>query len=700
MSKTAQQIAHEWVAAVTRAGITRAELDAVSVGSERGAAYGRGAFWYSGNVRAPIAAILPGAMTAPAYTDYVDGKTVSAPIPEGAPTRVPVFVDRGYLSRGGFGSRDNGGFALAALRGAVNFTPWRSGNITGTLISLPERADLRAVLAGHGQAQIAAMAAVLVDRARSAVDAMGKWRIVNAWRANHLREALREAFAASIEHGEWSRLARCGYKPARDFARAVSAAARADMRAEPRLMVAMGALPDAAADDDAAAAAVKACRAAIAAHDWARKTRPRLARDLKARAVALRRVPDAVTAAAELGAVADGLVAQDAALAALPTRQAMADAINAAIRQVSIPNVYQDAGILALAKREAKRAGADWRAIPHYAAAAAMERKHAAALGGIAGTERRARQVFSQATRGNADAFAGIGMRACSARMAAMARCRDVANMLAEACNPAEYRARYSDREWQNAYGKRDAAGTRVSAAKTLAPDWQGAIASAREWSAWSGQPAAVWPADAAPVLAAAEAQLAEARAELAAVEARDAAEAIAAAEALTAAVALATVSAEAGDWAAVPFEALKGIRTDTIHNPEARERARLACVALSAFEDEWSQPIAEWKARAAVEAWRAGAAVSVPYDVGTMLRFRDNGTIVQTSRHASVPAEAANALFRGWRALRGRGNYGALAGASVGAYTVTRVTDDSVWIGCHVIAWEEAARFAAAAGW
>jgi len=103
------------------------------------------------------------------------------------------------------------------------------------------------------------------------------------------------------------------------------------------------------------------------------------------------------------------------------------------------------------------------------------------------------------------------------------------------------------------------------------------------------------------------------------------------------------------------------------------------------------------------VSKWRAGGGLStLPYDAPTLLRRRDD--IVQTSRGAEVPLRDARRLYALVNSCRARGVAWAPSGlrqVQIGGFTVSNIgADGTLTAGCHVIPWEEIARFATSQGW
>jgi hypothetical protein len=94
------------------------------------------------------------------------------------------------------------------------------------------------------------------------------------------------------------------------------------------------------------------------------------------------------------------------------------------------------------------------------------------------------------------------------------------------------------------------------------------------------------------------------------------------------------------------------------------------------------------------IEAWKEGAFVSIPsYDIPVMLRIK--GDIVETSRGARVPLEAAKELFSHWKSWREDNNRipGMFVGQRIGDFKVDDIQVNEITIGCHQIAYSEVER-------
>lgn len=86
--------------------------------------------------------------------------------------------------------------------------------------------------------------------------------------------------------------------------------------------------------------------------------------------------------------------------------------------------------------------------------------------------------------------------------------------------------------------------------------------------------------------------------------------------------------------------------------------------------------------------AWQSGKRASPVYDYPRVL-LRVVGDNVETSRGASVPVSHAVRMYR--FLADGRD----IVGARIGHFTVNRVTDDAVHIGCHIVPRDEMERIA-----
>lgn len=717
MAKTLAQLAHEWVAAVTRPGITAAELAAVSIGGDRAGAYGRGIAWHSGNVRAPIAAIVPGVTVAPEYTVGSvgdDGRwhSVAAPIPEGAPARVALYMVRACLGSSGFGQRDSGGNAIAALRDAVNTWGRGGAHITGAMATVGACCDPAALLGGDTGRILAARAWAEELRAKAAEC----WRPIDTAREN-LRWRIwnaREAFRALRDPARYCEGMR-EMLAARGPGMAAVRAARDALAAECRVLwqhdsaadwrVALPIMERSPLETDAEAIAARdAIRAALAARAWPRK-RAQIAAVLAKRIEELRELPPAAERAANDARLAAAALADDARIAALATREAFTAALVAHGSQIAgtVPTRVE-ATEWKQAAKAAKRAGRAPDSIPHWRACKRAERAAAAMVAKLAEDERAAYKVaraLDSCARGFGSTIAP-NMPACNARVAlARADAATMETLTSIAVSAWVAPAECGAEDWDSrvkacergeriagqaceqapalaAVVARHAAWTetapRVFYPEALRAEWVRELERAREGYAAA---VAVNDAEVARELDAAEAQLAEA-----------------------------FEHAARGEWAAVRLPSGGIIRTDGHgyvyeHTSHATiERGRRLAARYSEFHREHGDAMREWQRANAAQAWRnGGGSQYLDYSGPTLLRMTAGGR-VETSRGAVVPGESAHRLYRAWRIARERGDYAGIAGSACGPYTVTRVSDDSVWIGCHVIGWEEAARFAASVGW
>lgn len=138
--------------------------------------------------------------------------------------------------------------------------------------------------------------------------------------------------------------------------------------------------------------------------------------------------------------------------------------------------------------------------------------------------------------------------------------------------------------------------------------------------------------------------------------------------------------------------------------HPKARALAELQPLAdrVRAAGEAW-RAAADARDAAAIEAWRAGTARSVPqaYNRPPMLRIA--GDTIETSHGAAVPTSAAPRLWRLIEAAR-TGDAAAVSarfrGAHVGPFTLRAIEQDgTAIIGCHRIPYAELHRAAAALG-
>lgn len=138
--------------------------------------------------------------------------------------------------------------------------------------------------------------------------------------------------------------------------------------------------------------------------------------------------------------------------------------------------------------------------------------------------------------------------------------------------------------------------------------------------------------------------------------------------------------------------------------HPKARALAELRPMAgkVRAAGEAWCAAV-DARDAAAIEAWRAGAARSVPDAYRRPPRLRIAGDTIETSHGATVPTSAAPRLWRLIEAAR-TGDAAAVSarfrGAHVGPFTLRAIEPDgTAVIGCHRIPYAELQRAAAALG-
>lgn len=717
MAKTIEQIAHEWTALVTRPGITAAELDAVHVGGDRASAYGRGGFFYSGNVSAPVAALVPGVTVAalPLYHGNA--------LPEGAAARVPVFVAR-QCTRQGFCSRDYGGNALAGLRNALSLGWHRVAPITGAMVALPDGVDVRAVLgAGESAKSVSEWAAAVALRATATLRSIENGREHMAYRCNALRDYLATMRDPGSARGRNSylsaaELAGLRHPGVRAFVAGLRQEYRARFAADTaearRWRAAWPLVRDGLADDVpeatvTATARVAAIRAALRMVDW------RDGADKRAQSLRLVRSRIAAATAALPGmesaaALAAASLARDGEFAAID-RATLAPAIAEAVAALEASQTAgepQDAiARVDRIKRDAKRAGVDVLRVPGYKAARlAIKRARpvltrVASLAAIVGDATMALRAVTSAPYGAMLRLRAQLLPQTDARIAALLKARDMSARIADCKRdpePArEYRARI--------YGELNAAHNRAvdanDRARMVAASWPDHRAAADDFAAWNGTPSTAEGFDPAAAVARTSALVTSTRQAMTALAAEENAKARERIAALLSMVASNTAACERGDYAAVDFAYREDVRIDPPMDRVTCELHSTLRDARRAFDHAHGNALQDWEAINAIAAWRAGASNrALPYNSPTALRFRDSGTRVETSRGAVVGAHSAERLYRAWRIARQRGTFAAIVGQEVAPYHVNAANYDYIIIGCHRIEWAEAEAFGQAANW
>jgi hypothetical protein len=135
--------------------------------------------------------------------------------------------------------------------------------------------------------------------------------------------------------------------------------------------------------------------------------------------------------------------------------------------------------------------------------------------------------------------------------------------------------------------------------------------------------------------------------------------------------------------------ELWQALHTDTYLNSEVQAQLLAKARAAQAAErEEQKQRRLEQERSEAeqLEKWMLG---TVPYGRFSAMRLRMKDDEVQTTHGARVPVIEARKLYR---ALKAGLN---VAGQHIGYYTVTRVTETEIIIGCHTIPLSEVERIA-----
>lgn len=107
---------------------------------------------------------------------------------------------------------------------------------------------------------------------------------------------------------------------------------------------------------------------------------------------------------------------------------------------------------------------------------------------------------------------------------------------------------------------------------------------------------------------------------------------------------------------------------------------------------------------KAALDRWRAGESIRLPYECPVMLRVEfdpPNGlSEMVTSKGARVPLADAERTFHFVIKLRAKGWNRNGETHAIGPYQLDAVNDQGVIAGCHRVSWEEIERFAKVNGW
>ena len=103
------------------------------------------------------------------------------------------------------------------------------------------------------------------------------------------------------------------------------------------------------------------------------------------------------------------------------------------------------------------------------------------------------------------------------------------------------------------------------------------------------------------------------------------------------------------------------------------------------------------------LDAWKTGAAVTVPYRNDEPTALRVKGDVIETSRGAVVPRSVAPGLWAAACTCRKNGETmrpETRGAAGVGDYSLREIRDDgAIVVGCHVLEFSELSRMAAALG-
>lgn len=131
----------------------------------------------------------------------------------------------------------------------------------------------------------------------------------------------------------------------------------------------------------------------------------------------------------------------------------------------------------------------------------------------------------------------------------------------------------------------------------------------------------------------------------------------------------------------------------DQLEKMKARAKTERENAKKQRIEKEQREAQDKKEELAKLEAWKNGEGVSVSmrYDMPTYLRIK--GKEIETSRGASVPLIEARKL---WHIMEAGAS---IDGVHIGHYTVTRLQDQNLVIGCHTIPLEEVKRIASQMG-